>query len=174
MQSGALDLVGVIVDTDKSGPGMSGQVVHRPPDPATHVKHLHPRPKGQPLSQKHLVPEKRRLEALAPPPGGEVKRPAPAELVEIGNQVVVVIDERHVPFLSSLKAGNVKPLVLGNHGIHFIRGDVSKGTGLRLLGGPAGRSIVWCDLHDFSNLLSVPGKPRRRFGMAAGRLQPPG
>ncbi len=99
MQPGAFDLVGVIVDPDESGPGITGQVGHRSPDSATHVQHPHPRPEGQPVSKILLVPEKRSLQVLAPPPGGKVKGPAPAKFVEIGCQVAVVIDEHHMAFL---------------------------------------------------------------------------
>ena len=51
------------------------------------IEHLHPRFKGQTIGEKTLVPEERRLEALAPAPGSEVKGLPPAEPVEIRHQV---------------------------------------------------------------------------------------
>ena len=73
VQLGALDLVGVVVDADKTGPGMAREIAHRPADPAPHVEHLHPRLQGQPFGEIMLVSEHRRLETLAPAPGREVK-----------------------------------------------------------------------------------------------------
>ena len=67
----ALDLVSVIVDPDKAGPVLAGQSTHRPAYPAPHIEHLHPRSQGQPIGKKTLVPEQRRLEALAPPLGAK-------------------------------------------------------------------------------------------------------
>ena len=57
MQFGALDLVGVVVDTDKAGPGIAGQIAHRSSNPATHVEYLHSRFQGELVGEKMLVPE---------------------------------------------------------------------------------------------------------------------
>ena len=73
MRSSALDLVGVIVDADEAGPGMTRQIAHGAADAAAHVEHFHPRFQGQPFGEKMLMPEQRRLETLAPASGSEVK-----------------------------------------------------------------------------------------------------
>ena len=118
---GALDLVGVVVDADKAGSGIARQIAHRPADSASHIEHLHPRFQGQPVAEKMLVPEQRRLEALAPAPGREVKGLAPAELVEVGYKVVIMIYERAVLLSPALLAGVVNRRVVVHHGLHVVR-----------------------------------------------------
>ncbi len=91
LQFGALDLVGVVVDANDAGPGTARQVAHWSADPAPDIDDFRPGFQGQPVGDALLVPEQRRLEAFAATPGREVKALAPAELVEVGRQVVVVI-----------------------------------------------------------------------------------
>ena len=88
------------------------------------------------------MPEQRRLEALAPPQGGEVPGLTPAELIEIGHQVVVSSDEQPIILFSTLRAGIVEPGVLINHGFHFIRGEIREGTKTRSFGGHTGHLVV--------------------------------
>ncbi|MCY4641474.1 MAG: hypothetical protein OXC41_02070 [Gammaproteobacteria bacterium] len=97
-----------------------------------------------------LVPEQRRLEALASSSGGKVKGPTPSELVEIGHQVVVVINEYLVMLSSVLRANIVEPGVLIDDGFYFIRGEPPKGTRTRSFGDSTRRSIILRGSHDFS------------------------
>ena len=69
----ALDLVGVYVDAGNTRSVKAGQIAHRPPDAAPQVDHFHPRFQGQPIADKTLTPEQRRLEAFALASGREVK-----------------------------------------------------------------------------------------------------
>ena len=124
----SLDLVGVTIDTDKAGAAIAGQIAHRPTYAASHIEHFHPGFQGKPVGKKVLMPEQRRLEALALTPGGKMKRLTPAEFVEIGHQVVIVIDERPITLFSTLRASIEDFGVFMDHGFYFIRREACEGT----------------------------------------------
>ena len=137
-----LDLVGVVVDTDEARPGMPREIAHRPAHPASHIEHLHPRLQGQPFGEIVLVPEQRRLEALAPAPGSEVKGLAPAELVKVRHQVVIPVHERPIMLLSAVQAGVVDRGVTVDGGFHLVGGEVGEGAGTRSSGGGSGHRHI--------------------------------
>ena len=96
------------------------------------------------------MPLQGRLETLASSPGSEMKGLTPAELVEIGHQVVVVIDERLIMLFPALQTGVVDRGVSIDHGLHFIRGEIREGTGIRSFGWLTGHSIILPDSYDLS------------------------
>ena len=134
VQSCALDLVGIVVDSDEAGPRMARQIAHRPANTAANIEHVHTGFQGQPFGEKMLMSYERRLEALAPAPGSEVKGLAPAELVEVGHQVVVAIHERAIMLLPALQAGVVDFGVSIDRGLHFAWGEIREGARFRSCG----------------------------------------
>ena len=106
---------------DEAGAGMTGHVAHRARHAASDIEDIHPRLQGQPVGEIVLVPEQRRLEAFAAAPGREVKGLAPAELVEVGHKVVIMIYERAVLLSPALLAGVVNRRVVVHHGLHVVR-----------------------------------------------------
>ncbi len=101
----AADLVVVGVDAGDLGAGVLGDVAHRAADAAAEVHGLHARVEAQLAGEEALVALERVAELLVLEARREVEAVAPAELVEVGDQVVVLVHQRAVGALALVAAG---------------------------------------------------------------------
>jgi hypothetical protein len=72
-------------------------VTQRPADAAAEIDGLHPGPKPELVAEVVLVARDRGAHGLARAAHREVERAAPAELVEVGDQVVELVRAHGVP-----------------------------------------------------------------------------
>src|SRR5215813_12373138 len=86
----SLDLIGHDRDTRDMDAEVVGQVPHRSADATSQLQDALPDRQPETLAEMPLVPAQRDRQRLTRVPGSKVKRIAPASLVELGDQLIVV------------------------------------------------------------------------------------